>query len=355
MSAFQSAPPRPGLGARRWVCIFFAFCLGGVGVILVSVAPSVAGDISQAQTLAARGVRVPLISATFTTRTQSATRAVGADSCAVSGATVRYSFNGTPRTAALREVMGADLPTCSDALDAATKLDYAPGTPLLVDPQDPSSVALMSEVAKQTASPGRADGTRAAGIVLLVLGAFAGLLALIPRRRRRTPAYAGPSGPVQFGPPGPQSQFGPPEPQRSYGPPERQSQFGPPEPRSSFGPPEQQSMYGPTRAPSPYGSPPRAQAGRKHRTVGEQLNRSPTVMHASWLSGVVVLLGGAGAGGFSVLGVIFLLIVFLPVFVAYRRDRLTLPIVFASLFLPAWPWAMYKAVSGAPRIAPATS
>ena len=87
------APPRRGLGARRWVCIFLAVCLGGLGVIFVAVAPTVAGDISLAETLAARGVRVPLLSATFTTQKQQATRATGEDSCALSGATVRFSFN----------------------------------------------------------------------------------------------------------------------------------------------------------------------------------------------------------------------------------------------------------------------
>jgi hypothetical protein len=87
----------------------------------------------------------------------------------------------------------------------------------------------------------------------------------------------------------------------------------------------------------------------KRRTLGQQLNRSPRVMHASWLTGAAVLLTGAAAGGFSLGGIVFLLIVFLPVIVAYRRDRLSFPIVFGALFLPTWPWAMYKAASHRPR------
>ncbi len=55
------------------------------------------------------------------------------------------------------------------------------------------------------------------------------------------------------------------------------------------------------------------------------------------------------AGGFSVGGILLLVVVFLPMIVAYRRDRLTFPIVFACLFLPAWPWAMYEAASRKPR------
>jgi hypothetical protein len=65
-----------------------------------------------------------------------------------------------------------------------------------------------------------------------------------------------------------------------------------------------------------------------------------------------VLLVGSGAGGFGVAGLLFLFVVFLPMIVAYRRDRLSFLIVFASLFLPTWPWAMYEAASRAPRAAP---
>jgi hypothetical protein len=90
----------------------------------------------------------------------------------------------------------------------------------------------------------------------------------------------------------------------------------------------------------------------KRRPLGQQLNRSPRVMHASWMTGAAVLLTGAAAGGFSVPGVIFLVVVFLPIIVAYRRDRLSFPIAFAALFLPTWPWAMYKAASRRPRVTP---
>ena len=87
----------------------------------------------------------------------------------------------------------------------------------------------------------------------------------------------------------------------------------------------------------------------KRRSLGEQLNRSPKVMHASWLTGLVVIVAGGGVRGMNPAGLILLAVVFLPVIVAYRRDRLSFPIVFASLFIPAWPWAMYKAASRAPR------
>jgi hypothetical protein len=70
------------------------------------------------------------------------------------------------------------------------------------------------------------------------------------------------------------------------------------------------------------------------------------------MTGLAVLLAGVTAGGFSGPGVVFLAVLFLPMIVAYRRDRLSLPIVFACLFLPAWPWAAYKAFSRAPRTGP---
>lgn len=87
----------------------------------------------------------------------------------------------------------------------------------------------------------------------------------------------------------------------------------------------------------------------KRRSLGQQLKRSPKVMHASWLTGVAVVMTASVGGGFSLGGILLLAVVFLPIIVAYRRDRLSFPIVFASLFLPAWPWAMYKAVSRKPR------
>ncbi len=46
---------------------------------------------------------------------------------------------------------------------------------------------------------------------------------------------------------------------------------------------------------------------------------------------------------------VFLAVVFLPIIVAYRRDRLSFGIAFGALFLPTWPWAMYKAASRRPR------
>jgi hypothetical protein len=78
-------------------------------------------------------------------------------------------------------------------------------------------------------------------------------------------------------------------------------------------------------------------------------------MHASWMTGAAVLLAGSVATGWSVGGVILLLFVFLPIVVAYRRDRLSFAIAFASLFLPAWPWAMYKAASGPRHRAPSAA
>lgn len=76
-------------------------------------------------------------------------------------------------------------------------------------------------------------------------------------------------------------------------------------------------------------------------------------MRASWLQGLLVLVGvTAGGAAFSLSGVVFLIVLFSPIVVAYRRDRLSLPIVFACLFLPAWPWAAYKAFSRGPRVAP---
>jgi hypothetical protein len=37
------------------------------------------------------------------------------------------------------------------------------------------------------------------------------------------------------------------------------------------------------------------------------------------------------------------------VFIAFRRDRLTFPIIFATIFLPTWPWAAYMALRRTPR------
>jgi len=83
--------------------------------------------------------------------------------------------------------------------------------------------------------------------------------------------------------------------------------------------------------------------------MGQQLNRGPGVMHASWLLGLAVLLGGAGSlGAFSPAGIVFLVVLFTPIVIAYRRERLSFPILFATLFLPTWPWAMYKACSRKP-------
>ena len=83
---------------------------------------------------------------------------------------------------------------------------------------------------------------------------------------------------------------------------------------------------------------------------GQQLNRSPRGMHASWLMGVVVVMSASAGGGFSLGGIPLLVLVFLPMVVAaYRRDRLSFPMVFGCLFLPAWPWAMYKAASNKSR------
>jgi hypothetical protein len=73
------------------------------------------------------------------------------------------------------------------------------------------------------------------------------------------------------------------------------------------------------------------------------LHRSPTVIHASVLMGVAVLVAGLGGGGFSVAGVLFLALYFAPVYVAYRRDRLSISLLFATIFLPTWPWAAWKA------------
>lgn len=87
----------------------------------------------------------------------------------------------------------------------------------------------------------------------------------------------------------------------------------------------------------------------KRRSLGEQLNRSPRVIHASWLTGIAVAMSASWGGGFTIGGAVFLVLVFLPMIVAYRRDRLSFPIAFASLFLPAWPWAMYKALSRKPE------
>jgi hypothetical protein len=85
---------------------------------------------------------------------------------------------------------------------------------------------------------------------------------------------------------------------------------------------------------------------RKHRSVAEQLHRSPLVIHASWLCGLAVLAGGVGS--INPAGLLFLVVLFLPIVIAYRRDRLSFRIIFATLFLPAWPWAMFKATSRAP-------
>lgn len=93
---------------------------------------------------------------------------------------------------------------------------------------------------------------------------------------------------------------------------------------------------------------PAASQTRRHRTVGQQLHRSPTVIHASLLLGLAVLAGGEG-GGFSVAGVLFFALYFSPIYIAYRRDRLSFPIIFATFFLPAWPWAVYQVFRRTPR------
>ena len=95
-------------------------------------------------------------------------------------------------------------------------------------------------------------------------------------------------------------------------------------------------------------SPDSGASSPKRLSLGRQLNRSPRVMDASWLLGVAVVLSASAGGGFSIGGVLLLAVVFLPMILAYRRDRLSFPIVFACLFLPAWPWAMYKAASRKP-------
>lgn len=86
----------------------------------------------------------------------------------------------------------------------------------------------------------------------------------------------------------------------------------------------------------------------KRRPLGQQLNRSPAVMHASWLAGLGVLVASSvgATGGFSPQGVLFLAVLFLPIVIAYRRDKLNFRIIFATLFLPAWPWAMFSACRG---------
>ena len=83
----------------------------------------------------------------------------------------------------------------------------------------------------------------------------------------------------------------------------------------------------------------------KRRPLGQQLNRNPVVMHASWLCGLGVLVAASvgATGGFSLLGMLFLAVLLLPILIAYRRDKLNFPIIFATLFLPAWPWAMFSA------------
>jgi len=88
---------------------------------------------------------------------------------------------------------------------------------------------------------------------------------------------------------------------------------------------------------------------RGHRSLGQQLNRSPRVLHASWLAGLAILLAGVRSlNDFSVPGLVFLAVLFFPIVLAYRRDRLSWLIIFATFFLPAWPLALYKAVSRAP-------
>jgi hypothetical protein len=78
-------------------------------------------------------------------------------------------------------------------------------------------------------------------------------------------------------------------------------------------------------------------------------------MHAAWLHGLVVLvIALAGGASVSVPGVLFLLVLFSPAYVAYRRGRLSFPLVFACFFLPAWPWAAYRAFRRAPLGPPAS-
>jgi hypothetical protein len=80
-------------------------------------------------------------------------------------------------------------------------------------------------------------------------------------------------------------------------------------------------------------------------------------VHASWMSGVVVLGGvltvGLGLGDLP--GLLFLGVYFLPVFIAFRRDRLTFPIVFSTIFLPTWPLAAYMALRRTPPASTAPS
>jgi len=87
------------------------------------------------------------------------------------------------------------------------------------------------------------------------------------------------------------------------------------------------------------------------RSLGQQLNRSPLVLHASWVAGLAILLAGLRSlNDFSVQGLIFLAVLFFPIVLAYRRDRLSWLIIFATFFLPTWPLALYKAVSRAPVV-----
>jgi hypothetical protein len=96
---------------------------------------------------------------------------------------------------------------------------------------------------------------------------------------------------------------------------------------------------------------------RKHRSLGQQLNRSPVVLHASWTMGLAVLAGliTTGVGVADLPGLLFLAVYFLPVFIAYRRDRLSFRIIFATIFLPTWPWAVYEALKHGERRPPAPS
>ena len=189
-----SQPGRPPASAphphtvARWVCGFLAFVLGGLGVIFVSLAPGVAGDVASAQVLAARGVRVPLTAAQFTTEVVRASRATGSDGCQLGAVTVTYALNGTQHTARLppRYVKSDLLPTCADVRSAAAAV-YPSGTVLLVDPQNPAVVGVVAGVPAVAQDTAYAGQLRSVGGTLLGLAGVAGL-ALVLLLRRRQPA-----------------------------------------------------------------------------------------------------------------------------------------------------------------------
>ena len=176
--------PHPHTVAR-WLCGFLAFVLGGLGLIFVSVAPGAGAGVAAAQTLAARGVQVPLGTAQFTTEIVRALRATGSDGCQLSAVTVTYVVNGTQQTARLppRYIKSHLLPTCAEARSVAAD-DYPSGTVLLVDPQDPAVVGVAAgvpAVAKDTAYAGQ---LRSVGETLLGLAGVSGLALVLLLRRR---------------------------------------------------------------------------------------------------------------------------------------------------------------------------